>query len=99
MTIAATAQAAAQDLLAALPDGEANLENGRTVYTTVCAPCHGESGRGGEGGGAPLVNRLDLAAIVRILNDGRNQMPALGAALSQEQVRDVSHYVLEELLP
>ena len=57
-------------------------------------PCHGVDGTGGHGGGAPLVDANDLATVIRTVTDGRNNMPPFGAALTLQQIRDVSAYVV-----
>ena len=53
---------------------------------------------GGHGGGAPLNKAKDLAAVLLTLCDGRKNMPPFGAALTAEQIRAVSSYVVGELL-
>ncbi len=83
--------------LAAAPDGEADVLNGRAIYNRVCAACHGESGLGGEGNGAPLNGGLSPDEIYGVISDGRNAMPAFGAALSAQERLDVSHFVSETL--
>jgi quinohemoprotein ethanol dehydrogenase len=97
-TPAQPSQLSSEQLLAELPSGDANLESGHLLYRTTCLPCHGETGRGGEGLGAPLTDQLTLGDIVNRLTYGRNQMPAFGAILEKEQIRDVAHYVKDELL-
>jgi mono/diheme cytochrome c family protein len=65
------------------------------LYRQTCLPCHGDDGRGGHGGGAPL-NLLDgLARVVGIVRDGQNDMPPFGAALTAQQILDVSAYVID----
>jgi mono/diheme cytochrome c family protein len=63
----------------------------------VCAACHGETGRGGEGNGAPLDGDLAPEDVFAIVSLGRNAMPAFGAALSAEERRDVSRFVTDAL--
>lgn len=77
--------------------GEADLAAGKTGYEALCAACHGEEGRGGHGGGISLENANTTGFVVSIVNQGRNRMPALGAALTAEQLRDISGYVAAEL--
>ena len=49
---------------------------------------------GGHGGGAPL-NVLDsLEQIAGIVRDGQNNMPPFSAALTPQQILDVSAYAL-----
>jgi quinohemoprotein ethanol dehydrogenase len=76
--------------------GEPDLANGESIYQQTCHQCHGDDGKGGHGGGAPLNALKDLLTVMTTVRDGRNdKMPALGAALSAEQIRDVSAYVLD----
>lgn len=73
----------------------ADLANGAAVYDAACTFCHGPEGTGGHGGGPAFTGRLTLPVIVQIVTEGRNDMPPFGGALSNEQIRDVSAYVLE----
>jgi alcohol dehydrogenase (cytochrome c) len=81
-----------QALLAA-----ADLANGERVYEQACVLCHGEDGKGGHGGGAPLDALTDLGAVVQTVVGGRNSMPPFGAAFTADEIRDVSAYVVERL--
>jgi quinohemoprotein ethanol dehydrogenase len=77
--------------------GPADLAAGALVYNSMCAACHGEEGRGGHGGGISLANVDSTELVISIVNQGRNRMPALSAAMSPEQLRDVAAYVAAEL--
>jgi mono/diheme cytochrome c family protein len=81
----------------AMPAGAADLERGRVLFGRVCAACHGETGLGGEGNGAPLNASLTPADVFSIVSLGRNAMPAFGGALSPEERRDVSRFVADAL--
>jgi mono/diheme cytochrome c family protein len=59
--------------------------------------CHGADGKGGHGGGAPLVGLKDLAAVTQTVTAGRSDMPPFRTSLTPEQIRDVSAFVLEAL--
>jgi mono/diheme cytochrome c family protein len=59
--------------------------------------CHGTDGKGGHGGGAPLVGLKDLAAVTQTVTAGRNDMPPFRTSLTPEQIRDVSAYVVAAL--
>ncbi len=72
---------------------------GRAVYAQHCVPCHGEDGRGGHGGGAPLDRLTDAAAAMRTITEGRNNMPAFGGALNRKQIRDVTRFIVSDLVP
>jgi mono/diheme cytochrome c family protein len=75
----------------------ADLESGKRVFEQTCVICHGEDGRGGHGGGAPLDQARDPAAIAEVVSFGRNAMPGLATLLTSEQIRDVAAYVAERL--
>lgn len=87
------------DSLVALAKDGKSLEDGKTVFTTTCAPCHAATGGGGIGpnltdefwmhGGAPTK-------IYGTIRDGvvAKGMPAWGGSLGEERVRLVSAYVL-----
>jgi mono/diheme cytochrome c family protein len=67
------------------------------VFKAACVACHGEDGRGGHGGGAPLDQVDDVAMVIATITDGRGNMPPLGGALTPEQISAVAAYVVEEL--
>jgi alcohol dehydrogenase (cytochrome c) len=75
-----------------LPD----LANGAELYQQTCLPCHGDDGLGGHGGGVPLNALTDIGQVRGVVNAGINNMPPFGAALTAQQILDVSAYVLEE---
>jgi mono/diheme cytochrome c family protein len=70
---------------------------GRQLYEQACVVCHGADGKGGHGGGAPLVALTDLSAAMRTVTAGRNDMPPFGDVFTAEQIRNVSTYVIEAL--
>jgi alcohol dehydrogenase (cytochrome c) len=93
-----TSAAAAPPLAAAVPRlADANLAEGRRLFTQNCAACHGEDGKGGHTGGAPLDRASDFAAVMQTVTAGRNDMPPFGRAFTAEQIRDVSAYVATAL--
>ena len=95
--VAVTGAARAAPGSDALPEGTADVERGRALFLRVCAACHGESGLGGEGNGAPLNRGLAAEDVFAIVSLGRNAMPAFGAAFSPEERRDVSRFVADAL--
>jgi predicted lipoprotein with Yx(FWY)xxD motif len=67
---------------------------GGKIFETTCAMCHGAQGQGAFGTKLAGFDRLaDGRALARTIVFGQNSMPALGAALSDEQVAAVSTYV------
>ena len=75
----------------------ADTQNGKRVYEQTCVICHGEDGLGGHGGGAPLNNVPNAAAVAAVVAEGRNNMPALSTLLTPVDIRDVAAYVAESL--
>jgi alcohol dehydrogenase (cytochrome c) len=77
--------------------GTPNVANGETVFKTACVFCHGEQGEGGHGGGPTLQQLRSAAVVLQVASEGRNAMPAFGASLTPEQIRDVAAFVIERL--
>ncbi|MEP7314147.1 MAG: PQQ-binding-like beta-propeller repeat protein [Pseudomonadota bacterium] len=73
----------------------ADAAKGKDLYTGACVVCHGENGKGGTHGGAPLTNTLTHDAIITTVTNGRNQMPAFGSALPAQDREDLAAYVLQ----
>ena len=75
------------------PTRAANVANGAKIYKQACVPCHGATGEGGEGGGAPLVNGLTRESILSTTTTGKNNMPSFTSSYSTRRAqrrRDVS---------
>src|SRR4029453_10191394 len=68
---------------------DANLVEGKRIFTQTCAVCHGEDGKGGHTGGAPLDRVSDLAAAIQTVTGGRKKMPPFPSPFSAEQIRGV----------
>src|SRR5690606_1713092 len=88
----AISSAGADDAIG-VAEGEPDLAAGQQVFQSACVACHGDDGRGGHGGGIDLRNASDFALVVSVIAQGRNNMPALGAVFTPEQLRDVAGYV------
>ena len=67
------------------------------LYVTACQACHGEDGRGGQSG-IGYSDELTIQAIVTVVTEGRNDMPAWGDSPSPEQILDLAEYIRGELL-
>ena len=69
---------------------------GRTAYMASCAMCHGPAGQGTQMGVA-LTNGLEVAVIKEKVTKGAvnpgDKMPAMGAALSAEQLDALAKFV------
>jgi alcohol dehydrogenase (cytochrome c) len=85
---------------AASPDTgrEADLVRGASLYREACLPCHGETGAGGEGGGAPLTADLGVQRILTISQQGQNRMPAFAEVYDPNELFDIATYVADELV-
>ena len=79
------------------PARPADLAEGKRLFTLNCAVCHGDDGKGGHTGGAPLDKVRDLDAAIATVTNGRNNMPPFRGAFTPEQIHDVSAYVVQTL--
>ncbi|HEY0341887.1 MAG TPA: c-type cytochrome, partial [Steroidobacteraceae bacterium] len=75
----------------------ANPDNGAKIYKAACVPCHGATGEGGEGGGAPLVNGLTRENILSTVATGKNNMPSFTSSYSADELNDVATYITDAL--
>jgi quinoprotein glucose dehydrogenase len=75
------------------------LRNGRKVFATSCAICHGREGEGVAGGPPALTSFRDAAKVRERVTKGGVQMPAMQTMLTEQEIRDVSAYVAAGLPP
>jgi alcohol dehydrogenase (cytochrome c) len=75
----------------------ANVGNGKQIYRAACLPCHGDTGRGGVGGGPPLVNGLTRETILNVASAGRHNMPSFSSSYSADELNDVATYIVNDL--
>ena len=80
---------------------DAVLLQGRDIFSTRCATCHGADGGGGQG---PKLNdgRVtevypDIAAQIAVVTGGRNGMPSFSNLLGDEEIEAVVRYTREVL--
>ncbi|MDH3419715.1 MAG: c-type cytochrome, partial [Gammaproteobacteria bacterium] len=78
--------------------GTPNLDNGARLYQQACVACHGEDGEAGHVG-PPITQGLPIGQVVRIIADGRNEMPSFTGTLSSFEARDIAGYVTGRLRP
>ena len=75
--------------------------DGRQIYGTYCATCHGGSGQGGIGpmlGGGAVVSRFpNVAGEVAVVTNGRGGMPAWKGRLTSDQIAAVVAYTRSSL--
>lgn len=75
----------------------ADMDNATTIWDKACSACHGEMGQGGHNGVPDIRNSaLSLSQIMLVVKAGRNTMPAF-AGFTQQELLDISTYVIEEL--
>lgn len=79
--------------------GNPDLSDGRRLYTLYCVACHGTTGMGGHGGGAPLASVAgNMRYIIATATLGKNRnMPSFRGALKPAQLRDIAGYISLEL--
>ena len=71
---------------------------GEEVFAQNCAACHGDDGGGGTGpalAGQEEYTNPDV--VVPQIRDGGGGMPAFGGRLSEQELADVSAFVVKEL--
>lgn len=67
-------------------------ESGASIYTRLCAACHGGDGSGGSGG--PIVGTgYHGGALTSVITDGIGTMPGFGGQLNDGQVTRLVAYV------
>ncbi len=80
------------------PVGTPNIENGRLLYAQACVACHGEDAQAGHVA-PPITPGLGLGEVVRVIADGRNEMPGFTGTLTSVEARNIAGYVTQELVP
>jgi mono/diheme cytochrome c family protein len=84
-------------------DGTADpvLVEGRDVWSSNCARCHGDSGGGGSGpqlsDGKAEELYPDPADMDAVIAEGKDAMPSFGGSLTPEEIEAVTAYVREVL--
>ncbi len=77
------------------------LVQGRQLYISNCIGCHGADGGGGTGSklneGTVVATYPDIADQIRLVAEGKNQMPAFSGKLSDAELEAVTRYTREGL--
>ena len=77
------------------------LVEGREIWQSSCARCHGGAGGGGAGpslrGPWTPDRSPDHPTMTAIVSDGRGAMPRFGTSLSADEIEAVVRYVREVL--
>jgi len=88
---------------AASAQGKEGAE-GKTLFQSHCAMCHGPDGAGNTPVGktmhimdlrSPAVQKNTDAELTSFIENGKNKMPAFKTRLKPEQVKDLVAYVRE----
>jgi glucose dehydrogenase len=69
---------------------------GKQVFADNCSGCHGLNGTGGNGGPS-LVDSTNLQRVIAQVTNGGGGMPPFKGTLSQQEINDVSSYVVERI--
>ncbi|HVW46979.1 MAG TPA: PQQ-binding-like beta-propeller repeat protein [Solirubrobacterales bacterium] len=80
--------------------GAPNAAAGKEVFAEECSVCHGATGHGGNGG--PDLRTMPLAktqaGAEKQVTDGGGGMPAFKGVLSEEEIKNVAAYVVEDIV-
>jgi alcohol dehydrogenase (cytochrome c) len=80
--------------------GAVDAAAGKEVFSEECSICHGATGHGGNGG--PDLRTMPLAqtqaGAEKQVTNGGGGMPAFGGQLSEEEIKNVAAYVVEEIV-
>ena len=80
------------------PNADPELRLGQEIYRQRCQSCHGPSGGGGIGPSVRNVEeRLDDAAQIAVVVNGRKSMPRFDNVLSDDEIAAVVRYTREFL--
>lgn len=70
--------------------------NGKDIYTTRCAGCHGLDGQLQLSGAKALpASTLKKEEVVNQIQMGKGNMPPFGGRLSPEEIKAVADYVIQ----
>jgi mono/diheme cytochrome c family protein len=99
----AASQPAAGTSTLATRAAEAPTADGQKLYMRICIQCHGPDGTGqmmramypkiGDLTSSELHGRMSDDQIAQLIKTGRDKMPPLGGALSDEQIKAIISYV------
>jgi quinohemoprotein ethanol dehydrogenase len=77
-----------------------NAEAGKEVFAENCSVCHGATGRGGNGGPdlTTMPKAKEQAGAEEQVTNGGGGMPAFKGQLSEEEIKNVAAYVVEDIV-
>ncbi|MCB0761859.1 MAG: cytochrome c [Flavobacteriales bacterium] len=65
-----------------------------TMYTTMCAICHGADGKLGNAGATDLASStLDLQARIAVITYGKGQMTPFNGRLTEQEIAALAQYI------
>ncbi|MFT7130661.1 MAG: mono/diheme cytochrome c family protein, partial [Gammaproteobacteria bacterium] len=76
---------------------QANIEEGKTVFSSYCSQCHGNDGGGSHGVGPDITAVTSADVVAFTATQGKGKMPPFKEVLSPSQLRDVAVYVAQKL--
>ncbi len=77
----------------------ASAADGKALFASKCAACHGANGKGQTAMGKKLgvkdltVSKLTAAETEAVVTSGRGKMTAFGSKLSPAEIKDVAAFV------
>ncbi len=80
--------------------GAPNAEAGKEVFAENCSVCHGADGLGGNGGPdlTTMPKAKEQAGAEEQVTNGGGGMPAFSSILSEEEIKNVAAYVVEDIV-
>jgi alcohol dehydrogenase (cytochrome c) len=80
--------------------GAPNAEAGKEVFAEQCSVCHGGDGLGGNGGPdlTTMPKAKEQAGAEEQVTNGGGGMPAFKGTLSEEEIKNVAAYVVEDIV-
>ena len=70
---------------------EQKLVHGGEIYNSLCKSCH----QAEEKGPNLYSIKLDTNSIINAVTNGIGNMPSFKALLSEEEIKDVAYFILE----
>jgi quinohemoprotein ethanol dehydrogenase len=79
--------------------GAGSAAAGKPIFAANCGTCHGASGHGGNGGPdlTSIPSAKSLQVVIGQVTNGGGGMPAFKGTLTQQQIRNVSTYVVHDI--
>jgi len=77
-----------------------NAEAGKEVFAENCSVCHGATGHGGNGGPdlTTMPKAKEQKGAEEQVTNGGGGMPPFGGSLSEEEIKNVAAYVVEDIV-